>query len=165
MQPGTPQTLLVELLVPPRRPGQYRLARLLLFYESTGQPDKELSAALDLAVDFAATARRGPGNPRVMNSVEKATAFKLQTRALQASMVGDVANATRNLRAAATRLLNMGETDLADAAENEAKLLESKGHMSPAGTKKLAFETRKLAVVEADTGMARVSQEQQQEQP
>jgi Ca-activated chloride channel family protein len=96
-----------------------------------------------------------------MNSVEKATAFKLQTRALQASMVGDVANATRNLRAAATRLLNMGETDLADAAENEAKLLESKGQMSPAGTKKLAFETRKLAVVEADTGMANTSQNQQ----
>lgn len=161
MQPGTPQTLLVELLVPPRRPGQYRLARLLLNYESTNQPDKELSAALDLAVDFSASVRRGPGNPRVMNSVEKATAFKLQTRALQASMVGDVANATRNLRAAATRLLNMGETDLADAAENEAKLLESKGQMSPAGTKKLAFETRKLAVVEADTSMANASQNQQ----
>ena len=32
-----------------------------------------------------------PGNPRVMNSVEKATTFKLQTRALQASMAGDVA--------------------------------------------------------------------------
>ena len=85
-----------------------------------------------------------------MNSVEKATAFKLQTRALQASMVGDVAGATRNLRAAATRLLNMGETELAGAAENEARLLESKGQMSPAGTKKLAFETRKLAVAETE---------------
>jgi Ca-activated chloride channel family protein len=91
-----------------------------------------------------------------MNSVEKATTFKLQTRALQASMVGDVANATRNLRAAATRLLNMGEADLAEAAESEAKLLESKGQMSAAGTKKLAFETRKLAVAEADTGPGNV---------
>jgi len=146
MQSDAPQTLLFELLVPPRRPGQYRLARVLLNYELTGGSQAGTSVALDLAVDFAAGVRRGPGNPRVMNSVEKATAFKLQTRALQASMEGDVANATRKLRAAATRLLNMGEAELADEAENQARLLESQGQMSPAGTKKLAFETRKLSV-------------------
>ena len=150
MEAGTPQTLLVEFLVPPRKPGQYRLARFLLRYELTNGPGAETSVSLDLAANFEVGVKRGAGNPRVMNSVEKATAFKLQTRALQASMVGDVAGATRNLRAAATRLLNMGETELAGAAEDEARLLESNGQMSPAGTKKLAFETRKLAVAETE---------------
>lgn len=154
IQANGAQTLLFEMLLPPRRPGQYRLARLLLKYEETDRPQSENDTALDLVATFSAGAKRGPGNPRVMNSVEKATAFKLQTRALQASMVGDVANATRNLRAAATRLLNMGETDLANAAESEAQLLESKGQMSPAGTKKLAFETRKLAVAETENTRA-----------
>ena len=89
-----------------------------------------------------------------MNYVEKATTFKLQTRALQASEVGDVANATRNLRAVATRLLNMGETELARAAVQEAENLEKNGRMSAAGTKKLAFDTRKLAASETENTKA-----------
>jgi Ca-activated chloride channel homolog len=148
------QTILIEILLPPRRPGQYRLARLLLQYELTGGANPQADVALDLVASFAQGVRPGPGNPRVMNSVEKATTFKLQTRALQASMAGDVTGATRNLRAAATRLLNMGEIELAQAAENEARLLESRGQMSPAGTKKLAFDTRKLAVAEMEEAVS-----------
>ena len=143
------QSLLFELLVPPRKPGHYRLARLLLQYETAapshgGQAAGQKDAAIDLAVAFAAGAATGQGDPRVMNSVEKATTFKLQTRALQASMAGDTAAATRNLRAVATRLLNMGETELAEAAEKEAQAIEQQGHMTPAGTKKLAYDTRRL---------------------
>jgi len=158
IQSGEAQTILYEVTLPPRKPGQYRLARLLLKYETTGSSETEGEGeeALDLVVDFAPGAQRRPGNPRVMNSVEKATAFKLQTRALQASMAGDVASATRNLRAAATRLLNMGETGLAEAAEQEAQLLETEGKMSAAGTKKLVYETRKLAVGETEGTRAAV---------
>jgi len=143
VQPDAGQTLLYEVLLPPRRPGQYKLARFSLSYEATGHAESEV--ALDLAAAFTPGGQPGPGNPRVMNIVEKATTFKLQTRALEASMLGDMANATRNLRAAATRLLNMGEADLAEAAEQEARALESGGRMSSAGTKKLAFDTRRLA--------------------
>jgi Ca-activated chloride channel family protein len=150
---GSGQTLLFEVMLPPRKPGQYRLAHLMLEYETTGgTATQREQAALDLVVHFSMSARRGPGNPRVMNSVEKTTTFKLQTRALQASEAGDVAAATRNLRAAATRLLNIGETELAEATEREAQLLETAGKMSAAGTKKLVFDTRKLAVVEAEVG-------------
>jgi len=145
IQSGGGQSLLYEVGVPPRKPGQYRLARLLLQYETGGEAGGKEDAALDLAVSFATGAGRGPGNPRVMNIVEKATTFKLQTRALNASMMGDVDLATRNLRAVATRLLNMGETELAEAAEQEAQLLETRGQMSAAGTKKLAFDTRRLS--------------------
>lgn len=145
------QSLLYEVLLPPRKPGQYRLARLLLQYEGAGNDAEESDVALNLVVSFSQAAAKGPGNPRVMNSVEKATTFKLQTRALEASMAGDVASATRNLRAAATRLLGMGETELAQVAEKEAQLLESTGQPSAAGTKKLAFDTRKLAVAETDS--------------
>jgi Ca-activated chloride channel family protein len=148
------QSVLFEVMLAPRKPGQYRLAQLLLQYEASGPSAGSDQVTLDLTVAFAAGAGKGPGNPRVMNSVEKATTFKLQTRALQASMAGDVGAATRNLRAAATRLLNMGETELADAAEQEAQKLESEGKMSAAGTKKLTFETRKLAVSEMENSKA-----------
>ena len=144
-QSGSGQTLLFEVVVPPRKAGQYRLARLLLEYETGDQSAGKSDAALDLTVSFAPGVGRGPGNPRVMNIVEKATTFKLQTRALNASLMGDVEGATRNLRAVATRLLNMGETELAEAAEQEAQLMETRGQMSAAGTKKLAFDTRRLS--------------------
>jgi Ca-activated chloride channel family protein len=44
-----------------------------------------------------------------MNVVERVTAFKLQTRALEALQRGDIP-APRKLQAAATRLLDIGET-------------------------------------------------------
>ncbi len=50
----------------------------------------------------------------------------------------------QKLRAAATRLLELGEQKLAQAALQEADNLEREGTMSPAGTKKLRYETRKL---------------------
>lgn len=147
MQPGTDQALLYEIVVPPRKPGQYRLAHLMLQYEQAGATNQQ-DAALDLVVSFAADAGKGPGEPRVMNNVERATTFKLQTRALQASMAGDVATATRNLQAVATRLLNMGETELAEQAQQEADNLSQGGNLSPAATKKLSYDTRRLGASE-----------------
>jgi Ca-activated chloride channel family protein len=145
LQSADGQTLLFEVVVPPRKPGSYRLARIVLEYE-VGSGKEE--AALDLVVSFAEGAGKGPGEARVMNSVEKATTFKLQTRALQASMVGDVETASRNLRAAATRLLSMGETELAEASQQEAERIETEGQANAGATKKLTFNTRKLSVAE-----------------
>jgi Ca-activated chloride channel family protein len=79
-----------------------------------------------------------------MNLVEKVTAFKLQTRALNAAKMGDTEGASRQLRAAATRLLQVGEEKLAQAALDEAQNLEEKGEMTSGGTKKLRYSTRKL---------------------
>ena len=145
IQSADGQTLLVEVVLPPRRPGSYRLARVLLKYEIGSTAE---DTVLDLVTTFAAGAGAGPGNPRVMNSVEKATTFKLQTRALQASMVGDAETAGKNLRAAATRLLSMGETDLAEATTKEAERIETEGRASASATKKLTFDTRRLSAAE-----------------
>lgn len=145
IQSADGQTLLFEVVVPPRKTGSYRLARILLSYEAGSAT---ADTALDLVVGFAEGAGRGPGDPRVMNSVEKATTFKLQTRALQASMLGDTEEASRNLRAAATRLLNMGETELAEASQQEAQRIETEGRANAGATKKLTFDTRKLSVAE-----------------
>jgi Ca-activated chloride channel family protein len=148
VQSADGQTLLYEVVIPARKPGSYRLAHVLLEYETSDPGKTNGDAALDLVAAFETGAGTGQGNPRVMNSVEKATTFKLQTRALQASMAGDATGATRNLRAAATRLLNLGETELAEAAEKEAQKIEDEGLVSAAATKKLTFDTRKLSAAE-----------------
>jgi len=72
------------------------------------------------------------------------TAHKLQTRALSEAEAGNVVGATQKLRAAATRLLELGEEDLAQTALEEAERLEKGEGLSAGGTKKLRYETRKL---------------------
>ncbi len=79
-----------------------------------------------------------------MNMAERVSAYDLQTRAIEQAASGDVSGATQKLRAAATRLLNLNETELAETALNEALNLSKQGRMSSTGTKKLRYETRKL---------------------
>jgi Ca-activated chloride channel family protein len=83
-------------------------------------------------------------NPAVMNTVEKVTAYVLQTRALNDMAAGNIPAATQRLRAAVTRLLTVGETDLAQAIEAEAARLEQSGQVSPEGAKEIRYATRKL---------------------
>jgi Ca-activated chloride channel homolog len=145
LEKDTGQALLVELMLPARAAGRYRIAQAEVSYDVPAGGivgEKVRSDVLLTFTDDAGLAQQY--DPRVMNLVEKVTAFKLQTRALDDAKAGNVAGATQKLRAAATRLLEMGEGDLAAAAQEEANRLEQGQGMSAAGTKKLQYQTRKL---------------------
>ena len=145
LQKGQPRSLLVELLISPRPAGRYRIAQVEANYDVPGLKLVGEKSKSDILLDFTADAALAKQhNADVMNIVEKVTAFKLQTRALEDAKMGDVAGASQKLRAAATRLLEMGEQELAEAALSEAQNLEKSGQMSAYGTKKLRYETRKL---------------------
>ena len=150
--------LLIELLVSPRPEGMFRIAQIEVSYDVPALSLVGEKAKLDIMLDFATDPQlTREYDPFTMNLVEKVTAFKLQTRALNAAKMGDTEGASRQLRAAATRLLQVGEKKLADAALQEAQNLEEKGEMSAAGSKKLRYETRKL------TRKPRAEQEASQE--
>jgi len=139
------KALLVELLLPPRPAGKYRIAQAEIAYDVPAQGLVGEKVRSDIMLNFS----HDPDETKqydtsVMNIVEKVTAFKLQTRALDEAKMGNIAGATQKLRAAATRLLDLGEEGLATAALKEADNLEKQGSMSAEGTKKLRYETRKL---------------------
>jgi Ca-activated chloride channel family protein len=145
MERGQGQSVLVEMLVPPRQPGSYRIAQAEVSYDvpATGTTDEKVRA--DVVLNFTADpALASQGNPYVLNIIEKVTAHKLQTQALDEAAVDNIAGATQKLRAAATRLLELGEDDLAQTALDEARRLEEGEGLSSGGTKKLRYETRKL---------------------
>jgi Ca-activated chloride channel family protein len=145
MEKGQPRSLLVELLISPRPEGRYRSAQTEIGYDVPGLNLLNEKIKSDIVLDFTADPTQAKQyNPEVMNIVEKVTAFKLQTRALEEAKLGNIAGASQKLRAAATRLLEMGEEDLAQSALDEAENLEQKGQMTSRGTKKLRYETRKL---------------------
>ncbi len=145
MEKGQPRSLLVELLIGPRPAGRYRLAQAEITYDVPGLKLAGEKVKSDILLDFTADAVQAKQyDAEVMNIVEKVTAFKLQTRALEEAKMGNIAGASQKLRAAATRLLDIGEEDLAQSALEEAENLEKTGQMSSHGTKKLHYETRKL---------------------
>jgi Ca-activated chloride channel family protein len=145
LEKGQPRSLLVELLVGPRPAGRYRIAQAEVSYDMPGLKLAGEKIKADILLDFTADAALTKQyEAEVMNLIEKVTAFKLQTRALEEAKLGNVAGASQKLRAAATRLLEMGEQDLAQSALEEADNLEKSGQMSARGTKKLRYETRKL---------------------
>ncbi len=149
------QAILLEATVPAQKAGKFRLGQVEITYDVPAQGIKGQSIKTDMFVTFTADAAASAKvNAEVMNLVEKVSAFKLQTRALSEAEAGNIAAATQKLQAAATVLLNLGEDDLAKAAEREILTLKKTGTLSAAGTKKLEYGTRKLtqALTEAMKG-------------
>jgi Ca-activated chloride channel homolog len=144
LETGSNRALLIELLVDPRPAGQYRLGQVEVSYDIpmlnlTGEKSRS-DVLLTFATDQALTAQVVP---QVMNIVEKVSAFKLQTRALQDISAGNVGAATQKLQNAVTRLLNQGEVELAQAMEQEINNLQQSGQLSSEGQKTIKFGARK----------------------
>lgn len=139
------QIVLVELLLPPRPAGAYRLAQAEVNYDVPGDGRTNEKSQQNIIFTFNPDLAAPPQfNGRVMNIVEKVTAFKLQTQALDEAAAGNSAKATQKLRAAATRLLDMGETELAQQTEVAAAQVAAGQPLSSKATKQLTSKTRKL---------------------
>ncbi len=141
------QAILIEARVPAGKSGKFRIGQVDVTYDVPSEGIKKKSIKSEVFVTFtsdaAATAKV---NAEVMNLAEKVSAFKLQTRALTEVEAGNIVAATKKLKSAATVLLNMGEDELAEAAEQEILSLKKTGTLTTAGTKKLEYGTRKLTV-------------------
>ncbi|MDQ2808861.1 MAG: VWA domain-containing protein [Chloroflexota bacterium] len=135
---GHGQTLLLELVVPPRPVGSYRVAQVAVTYQA-GSAARETVAA-DVLLEYSAdpTVLR-EADPAVMNLVEKVTAFKLQTAALADLEAGNLPAATGKLQNALTRLLNQGDVELAATVQAELANLEKGRTMTPEGRKTIRF--------------------------
>jgi len=139
------QAVLLEFSVTSKPKGVFRIMQAEVTYDLPHENRYGEKVKADIVMEFTDDAQAVQQvNPRVMNLVEKATAFKLQTRALDAARAGDISTATRLLRQSATRLLNIGETELAELAEMEAARLEQGQQMTSTGTKRLRYETQRL---------------------
>lgn len=142
LEAGETASLVLDLMVPPRAAGSFRIAQAELHYTPIGGGEQIVKQ--DVLLEFSADAGAPQYDPRVMNLIEKVTAFKLQTRALSEAEVGNVAGATQKLRAAATRLLDLGELELAQKAQQQAEQLEQGQAVSAESQKELRYATRRL---------------------
>lgn len=141
---GSGASLIAELLIPTRAVGSFRIAQAELQYKLVGPASPQEMLKQDILLEFTSDANAAAYNPAVMNLVEKITAFKLQTRALEEAEAGNITGATQKLRAAATRLLDLGELALAEKTQQQAELLEQGTGLSAENQKELRYATRRL---------------------
>jgi Ca-activated chloride channel family protein len=96
LQAGVPGSVLLTLVLPPRKPGPVRILQSTFHYEVPG--GAEATVACDLAVDYTLdrtlTSKR---NGRVMNLVDQVSIAKLQAKAEEELKAGNVDRATRLL--------------------------------------------------------------------
>jgi Ca-activated chloride channel homolog len=148
--PNSPVALLLELVVPAGPTGTYRLAQTMLAWDDPDSQQGRQRLRKDVMIERSdsMTARL---DEQVMDIAEKVGAFKMGNTALEAAQIAiqgqdpeKKETATVRLRQAATRLLDLGEANLASTMLDQADLLENSGSMDPEAAKKLRYETRRL---------------------
>lgn len=141
---GRGGSALLDLTLPGRiTPGTFRMAQVELHFVPVGTQTPQVCKQ-DVLLGFTQDATATGYNPAVMNLVERVTAVKLQTRALADAAAGNISGATQKLRAAATRLLDLGETELAQKTQQQAEQLEGGATIAAETQKELRYTTRRL---------------------
>lgn len=145
LEVNAPPAALLELVVPPRPAGTYRLAQVALHARPASGGARQHVAQQDIVVRYSERPSEAKQtDPNLMSVIRKVSAFKLQGQAIEEAGQGNIAGATRRLRAAGERLIEMGEEDLGQTMLDEAQHMEESGEMSSEGTKRLRYGTRKL---------------------
>ncbi|MDX1523278.1 MAG: VWA domain-containing protein [Anaerolineae bacterium] len=146
---GHGKTLLMEFRVGRETStGQKRLARLTIEGDVPGQGNRRNWEWAELFGTFAPQIDQPPEiPPAIVTALGKLAIFKMQEKAMEDLENGQIGSATQRLETMATRLLNLGETDLARAALLEAGRLARTGDLSAEGRKKIRYGTRSLSIL------------------
>ena len=145
IQHGKGQAILADLVLPSRVAGAYRLIQADVTYDVPGNGLTGQKTMLDLVLNFVEHAdQAGQLNQRMMNLIERVIAHRLQTQALDEAAAGQAAKATQRLRAAATRLLELGEVELSQQTSQQAEQLEQTGQIDLAAAQKMRYATKRL---------------------
>jgi Ca-activated chloride channel family protein len=147
LQADAPLTIALELGVAQKPPGAHRLLQLELTGDvpSLGRQGDRLRHNLDCT--FTPTEPPSePVPPAILSALSKATIYYMQERAWDALDSGDVKVATHQLEMIATRLFDLGETQLARAAMLEAGRIAQSGNPTAKGRKELKYGTRSLTI-------------------
>lgn len=146
---GTGQSLLADMLVPGYNAGTHRLVQADITYDvpATGLSGQKVSLEVLMTVTKDPIAAQQTDG-RVMNIIERVVAHKLQTQALDEAAAGEAVKATQRLRAAATRLLELGEVDMAEQAKEQASKIEKDGQIDAAAAQRMRYATKRLTEME-----------------
>ncbi len=147
LETDRPVSVLLQIVVGPHPPGRQRIVQLELGGHTGAEGTTGEHLERELWFHFAENLTFEPEIPlNLVNALSKLAIFKMQEQAYDALESGDPETASEKLEIVATRLLDLGELELANAARLEAGRLARSGLLSPAGRKKLKYGTRSLTI-------------------
>ena len=145
----------MQYQMPANMPVGFRsLARLLVTGDILSNLHQGFQALSDISIEV--TEENIPEEPpaAILDALSKLTLYRLQERAQDALVKGDIVEATRRLENLATRFLEMGEEDLANQALAEARRVAHTNALSEKGRKDLKYKTRSLILSTTGLGTA-----------
>jgi Ca-activated chloride channel family protein len=143
-----PQVVMLELVVPSLSPGDHRLLQVDVEADVPAVGEQIVRASQTLTLPFnLELVHRAPVPPDIVSAMGKLAIFKMQERVMEDLEMGHIEPAVSRLKTMATRLLDIGEVDLARAALLEAGRLSETGNLSATGRKKIRYGTRELTIV------------------
>jgi uncharacterized protein YegL len=147
LQADAPTTVVLEVGVAKRPPGEHRLMRFELTANIQSLGRKEERLRRDVSITF--TPEETPPEtiqPIILSALTKITVYRMQERAWDILEEGDAEEASRQLEMIATRLFDLGESRLARAAMLEAGRIAKGGAPTKKGRKELKYGTRSLTI-------------------
>jgi Ca-activated chloride channel family protein len=114
LQAGVPGSVLLTLVLPPRKPGMVRILQSTLHFEvpGTGEAQANCDLTVEYTLDRTLTSKR---NGRVMSLVDQVSIAKLQAKAEEELKAGNVDRATRLLGNAIQGTQRLGNTKATQA--------------------------------------------------
>ncbi len=136
---------LFQLELPPNlKPGFRTVARFTATGDILTNQQQKYKAINDVSVEISDETRDDNPPTAILEALSKLTLYKMQQRAQEALERGDVKEATRRLENLSTRLIEMGEYELAQQAQAEAQQVAYTNNLSDKGRKTLKYHTRSL---------------------
>ncbi|MBL8163252.1 MAG: VWA domain-containing protein [Anaerolineae bacterium] len=138
-------SVLFQFQLPAKMDHGFRsISRLVAHGDILSNQQQQFQAISDLSLEI--TDNPPPEDPpiAILDALGKLTLYRMQERAQEALASGDVKEATRRLENLATRLLELGEEDLAHQARSEARRVAHTSNLSDKGRKTLKYQTRFL---------------------
>jgi Ca-activated chloride channel family protein len=148
LQGKRPISVLLQLQLPANMEQKYRSLVRIVASGAIMLDDAKLQydvSDMSLEVtDNPETESGGPPNA-IVDALSKLTLYRLQEKAHEAMERGDVAEATRKLEYLATRLLDLGETELGRQAMAEAQhIMQTRAFSDETSKKTIKYQTRAL---------------------
>src|SRR5580658_993068 len=130
LEAGVPGSVLLTLVLPPRRPGPVRISSNIFSYEVPGVGER--NASVDMTVDYTLdrtlTSKR---NGRVMNLVDQVSIAKLQSKAEEELKAGNIDRATRLLGNAMQGTQRLGNAKATQPPAGPLNQFKKTRHLGP----------------------------------
>ncbi len=120
------------------------VARLVAYGDILANQQQQFQALSDISLEITDQPSSEEPPVAILDALGKLTLYRMQERAQEALATGDIQEATRRLENLATRLLAIGEENLAHEARAEALRVAHTSNLSDQGRKTLKYQTRFL---------------------